>query len=410
MIEPEPVKAAPQLWRRIGEEVSERLDYEPARFLRRRTVRPKYVRRGDLDAAPVIAKLPDCLLERSMVAPGLLAHIIVSKYCDHMPLYRQESIYWSRHRVWLPRQTLAEWVGLGAHWLRLIYRQIRQEALDGGYVQIDETPVRYLEPGNGKTKLGYLWTYGAPRRDVVFHWETSRAAGCLDNIIPAGFSGTLQCDGYAGYTAFAKGRGKSILLAGCMAHVRRKFCEAKDQSPKVAGWLLRQFQHLYAIEENLRRSRAGPALRQAVRAGQSRMVIERIHRALLRLKARHRFLPRSLMGSAIDHALAQWPSLLIYLDDGRLEIDNNLIENAIRPTAVGKKNWLFIGEARAGERGAILYTIIENCRRRGIDPYAYLKDVFTRLPSMNNRQIHTLTPKAWARERLAAAASLQAVA
>lgn len=399
VIDPEPVKASPQQWRRIGEEVSERLDYEPARFLRRRVVRPKYVRRGELDAVPVIAPLPNSLLERSVVTPGLLAQIIVSKYCDHMPLYRQESIYWSRHEVWLPRQTMAEWVGLAADWLKSIYRQIREEVLEGGYVQVDETPIRYLEPGHGKTKLGYLWTYGVPRKEVVFQWETSRAATCLENIIPANFSGTLQSDGYQAYRSFARSRGDTIALAGCMAHVRRKFYEAKEQSPTVAGWILRQMQHLYAIESKLRETRAGPSLRAAIRGGQSRMIMHRLHHALVRLKTRHQFLPRSLMGAAIDYALGQWSTLLVHLDDGRLEIDNNLIENAIRPTAIGKKNWLFIGQAEAGERSAILYTIIENCRRRGIDPFGYLKDVFTRLPSMTNWQVKDITPKAWDRQQ-----------
>jgi len=244
VIEPEPVKAAPEQWRRIGEEVSERLDYEPARFLRLRTVRPKYVKREEVDAVPVIAPLPGSLLERSIVTPGLLAQIVVSKYCDHVPLYRQESIYWSRHEVWLPRQTMAEWMGLAADWLKPVYRQIREEVLEGGYLQIDETPIRYLEPGHGKAKLGYLWTYGAPRQEIVFHWETSRAAACLNNIIPGNFSGTLQSDGYQAYRSFARDRGEAIVLAGCMAHVRRKFYEAKEQSPSVAGWILRQMQHL----------------------------------------------------------------------------------------------------------------------------------------------------------------------
>jgi transposase len=408
VIVPEPVQAAPELWRRIGEEVTEKLDYEPGRFLRRRTVRPKYVRRGELDAVPVIAPLPDSLLERSLVTPGLLAQIVVSKYCDHVPLYRQESIYWSRHEVWLPRQTMAEWMGLGAEWLKPIYQQIRAEALSGGYVQIDETPIRYLEPGNGKTKLGYLWTYGAPKEDVVFHWETSRAATCLENILPVDFSGIAQCDGYHAYRSFARTRGAQIVLAGCMAHVRRKFYEAREQAPRVAGWILRQMQLLYEIESRLRETRAGPHLRAAIRASENRMIMDRLHRALVGLKTSRRFLPRSLMGTAIDYALSQWPTLLVYLDDGRLEIDNNLIENAIRPTAVGKKNWLFIGEAAAGERSAIIYTIIESCRRRGIDPYAYLKDVFTRLPSMTNWQVKEITPKAWAKRQgasvLAAAA------
>ena len=400
IIEPEPVKAAPQDWRRIGEEVSERLDYEPARFLRRRTVRPKYVQRGVLDAVPIVATLPDSLLERSMVAPGLLAQIVVSKYCDHLPLHRQEAIYWTRHQVWLPRQTMAEWVGLAAEWLQPIYQHIRHGVVSRGYLQVDETPIRYLAPGHGKTKLGYLWTYGAPRGDVIFHWETSRAASCLENIIPADFRGTIQCDGYEAYDCFAKRRGTHIVLAGCLAHVRRKFYEAREQAPKVAGWFLRHFQNLYALEATLRKTRAGPHLRQARRASASRPVLARLHRALVRLKTKHRFLPRSLMGKAIDYALNQWPALLVFLEDGRLEIDNNRIENAIRPTAVGKKNWLFIGEAQAGERSAILYTIIESCRRRGIDPFAYLRDVFTRLPKSTNWQLKDLTPEAWVKSRL----------
>ena len=215
---------------------------------------------------------------------------------------------------------------------------------------------------------------------MVFHWETSRAATCLDNIIPVDFGGTIQCDGYEAYDCFARRRGGQIVLAGCLAHVRRKFYDARETAPKVAGWFLKHFQNLYALEAQLRNARAGPKLRQAERASLSRPVLARLHRALVRLKTAHRFLPRSLMGKAIDYALNQWPSLLVFLEDGRLEIDNNLIENAIRPTAIGKKNWLFIGEAQAGERSAIIYTIIECCRRRGLDPFAYLRDVFTRLP------------------------------
>jgi len=397
VIEPAQVHAAPQDWRKIGEEVTERLDYEPARFLRRRIVRPKYVQRRVLDAVPVIAPLPPALLERGIVAPGLLAQIVVAKYCDHLPLYRQESIYWTRHQVWLPRQTMAEWVGLAASWLKLIYESIRTEVLNSGYLQVDETPIRYLEPGHGRTKLGYLWTCHAPRGDVVFHWQTSRAAACLEKIIPVDFTGTIQCDGYEAYDCFAKSRGEKILLAGCLAHVRRKFHEAKETAPKVAGWFLRHFQHLYDLEAHLRQSRAGPKRRQAERACLSRPVLLRLHRALVRLKSVRRYLPKSLMGKAIDYALRQWPSLRHYLNDGRLEIDNNLVENAIRPTAIGKKNWLFFGEADAGERSAILYTIIESCRRRGIDPFAYLRDVFTRLPFMTNWQIKDITPEAWAK-------------
>jgi hypothetical protein len=186
-----------------------------------------------------------------------------------------------------------------------------------------------------------------------------------------------------------------IQLAGCWAHARRKFYEALPSAPQGAGWTLRQIQHLYRIEAQLREQHAGPALRQATRASQSRSIVARIKRACQRWQAGRRFLPRSAMGAAIDYALAQMPALEVYLEDGKIEVDNNLVENAIRPTALGKKNWLFFGEADAGERSAILYTLIESCRRRKLDPYAYLKDVLSRLPQMTNHQIPEVAPDAW---------------
>ena len=240
---------------------------------------------------------------------------------------------------------------------------------------------------------------------MLYRWETSRAAVCLDNLVPVDFTGTIQCDGYAGYGAFAdrrSGEAGPILLAGCWAHVRRKFHDALEQSPRPAGWLLRQIQHLYRVEAQLRAHRAGPQLRAAVRAHQSQPIVERLKKALVRLKASGRYLPQSLLGQALDYTLGQWPTLTIFLHDGRVEIDNNLVENAIRPTAIGKKNWLFIGGAEAGERSAIIYTVIESCRRRGIDPFAYLRDVLTRLPNLTNRQIPEVTPEAWAKAQRAA--------
>jgi transposase len=400
VIEPEPVKVQPEQWRCIGQEVSEQLDYEPARFLRRRTIRKKYVHRVELDVAPVIAPLPERLQDRSLPAPGLLAHILVSKYCDHLPLYRQEQIYAQRHGVHLPRQSLARWIEMAADWLRPIHEQIRTGVMAGGYVQVDETPIDYLEPGNGKTRQGYLWVGSQPKGDVFFRWETSRATACLGNVVPVGFSGTLQCDGYPAYRAFANGRNETIKLAGCWAHVRRKFYEAIESAPKIAGWIVRQIQHLYRIEARMREHRAGPSLRAVVRASESRSIVKRIERVLMKLKSRGCHLPQSPLGRAIDYALSLWSTLTVYLDDGHVEIDNNLVENAIRPTAVGKKNWLFIGDAEAGERSAVIYSIIESCRRRGIDPYAYLRDVLTRLPKMTNWQIPDVTPQAWGKSHL----------
>jgi transposase len=235
VIDPEPVKAQPEKWRQIGQEVTEQLDYEPGRFLKRRTVRRTFVHRAEPDSAPVTAPLPPCLQERGLAAPGLLAHVCVTKYCDHVPLYRQEQIYAQRHGLNLPRQTLARWVELAADWLSPIYAQIRTGVLAGGYVQIDETPVEYLEPGYGKTKQGYLWTVCRPAKDVFYWWNTSRAAACLDEIVPADFKGTVQCDGYAAYPCFAEARQGAIILAGCWAHVREGSMRPGKNPPKSAA-------------------------------------------------------------------------------------------------------------------------------------------------------------------------------
>src|ERR1700733_8367948 len=272
VLDPELVKAQPEQWRLIGQEISEQLDYEPGRFLRRRVVRRKYVHKTNPDCAPLIAPLPERLLDRSLPAPGLLAHIVVGKYCDHLPLYRQEQIYQQRHGVHLPRQSLTRWVELASEWLKPIYEEIRTGVMGGGYVQVDETPVDYLEPGNGKTKQGYLWTCSRPGGDVFYGWETSRAAACLDKVIPVDFTGTVQCDGYSAYRAFANRRNGTIELAGCWAHVRRKFHEALEQSPKTGGWFLRQIQNLYQVEARLREQQAGPRLREAVRVHQSKPI------------------------------------------------------------------------------------------------------------------------------------------
>lgn len=401
VIDPEPVKACRDAWRYIGEEVTEQLDFKPAEFFQRRLIRRKYVRREQPFAAPIIAPL-QTLQDRCLAAPGLIAALIVGKFVDHVPFYRWERIFESRHGVWLPRQTMAGYMGLAADWLRPIYEHIRTGVLGGGYVQIDETPIEYLSPGNGETKLGYLWVCSRPGGDTVFHWQTSRAAVCLEEIVPLQWQGTIQSDGYRAYGAFvrthnAQAGGEAIMLAGCWAHARRALLEGQPSAPRTVNWLLKQIANLYDIERQLRESRAGRTLRQAIRAAHSAMIVHRIHAALLRIRGR--YLPQSALGRGISYVLDQWPALKRFLCDGRLEIDNNLCENAIRPTAVGKKNWLFVGAAETGQRGAILYTIVESCRRRGIDPLAYLRDVLTRLPKMLITEVPSITPEAWAKAR-----------
>ena len=203
VIDPPEVKEAPQQWRCIGRKsAKDSTTNRPGSFA---AVCPAQVRLAPrIMAAPVIARLPAMLQEHSLPAAGLLAQIIVSKYCDHVPLYRQEQIYWTRHRVWLPRQNQARWVGMVADWFQPIYHAIRSGVMAGGYVQVDETPVHYLCPGHGKTKIGYFWTASRPGGEVVYQWQTSRGAACLDKVLPVDFKGTVQCDAYPAYASFAR--------------------------------------------------------------------------------------------------------------------------------------------------------------------------------------------------------------
>jgi len=399
VIDPLEVQAAPDAYQYIGAEVSEQLDYTPGAFRRVRTVRRKYVARHVEDARPVIAPQPPKLQDGCMAAPGLLAQIAVSRFVDHLPFYRQEQIFKTRYGVRIPRQNMVRWMEMIADRLEPIYNEISQRMLAGDYIQMDETPIRYLDPGNGKTQLGYLWVTGKPGGDTVFRWRTSRAAECVKDILPSTFQGILQTDAYAAYGSFGKSR-PGVTMAGCMAHARRKFFEAREQKPGVANFILCHIAALYRVEASLRRDKGGPRLREADRAAASRPILDRLGRALRILAPR--FLPQSNMGKAIAYAQSIWPSLQVYLTAGRVEIDNNHIENAIRPSAVGKKNWLFIGAAEAGKKTAILYTLVESCRHRGIDPRAYLHDVLTRLPRTTNHTVHELTPENWAKARAAA--------
>ena len=397
ILDPEAVQACPEDWIRIGEEVSEQLDYTPASFVRLRLVRRKYVRKDHRNLPPVIAPLPPGLQERCLAAPSLLAHCMVSRYRDHLPWHRLEQIY-AGLGVPLSRQTLCNWSGMAADAVQLVVKAMGEDVFSGGYVQIDETPIEYLAPGHGKTKTGYLWVAHNPAlKATIFHWRTGRAASCLHEIIPENFQGIIQCDGYSAYNAFAQSaqRKGTIRLAGCWAHFCRRFFEAREYSPD-AVWVLNRIQKLYSIEEQLRESRAGPQERHAARQEQSRPIVEEIHAQLQHWHRSHTHLPKSLTGMAISYALGQWSTLPVFLEDGRVEIDNNLVENSIRPSAIGKKNWLFVGDAKAGDRAAAIYTLLGNCRQLGIDAYAYLLDLFTRLPSLTNRQIKDVTPASWA--------------
>jgi transposase len=398
IIEPAEVLADPAAWRRIGEEVREQLHYQRGSFSRIRTVRPKYVKIGDLLTKPIIAPLPPSLQDRCIATPALIAEVLDNRFVCHLPYYRQAEMF-ARLGVRLHRKTLCDWALLASDWLAIIYRQIQHEHWRCTYRQLDETPINYLEPGHGKTKTGYLWVSNIPGGSVIYHWRKGRDQGGITDLFDSDPSAAahptvIQSDGYSAYPAWSKGK-DHITLMGCHAHVRRKFFEAQDQSPRLVGWILRQLAHLYQIEGQLRETQASPVRREAMRAWQSRPIHQRLKKLLDRLALRRSILPKSNLGKAITYALNQWPNLQTYLADGRVEIDNNLVENAIRPTKLGAKNWLFIGREDAGEKSAILYTLVENCRRLGINPRDYFEDVLTRLPGMIASEAASLTPANW---------------
>jgi len=397
---PDPVKACPDAWRRIGEEKSDSLDYQPGKVFIRRLVRPVFVKIADRDAAPVTAKLPPRLQDGLTAAPGLIAHVLVSKYCDHLPFYRQEKILATRQGVPVGRNTMCRWADLATFWLRPIYKRIHEGFLAGCYLQADETPVNYLAPGTGKTGQGYLWTLHRPGGDVLYQWHPGRGHACLADLL-GGFRGILQCDGYAAYDTHG-GKHPGIELAACWAHVRRKFYEALQTGQTLAAGPLKAIAALYAVEKEARDARAGPAARATVRQQASAPVLDALRQDLVRLRGHPSVMPKSPLGRAIDYTLGLWPKLGVYLRHGEVEIDNNPIENAIRPTAVGKKNWLFIGGEDTGERSAVIYTLIESAKRHGHEPYAYLKDLLERLPSTKTSELDAMLPSNWQPSGLAA--------
>lgn len=391
VIEPEEVKAQPDGWKKISEERTSQLDWVAPKIIKRVIIRPRYVKAERFALAP----LPPQPIEQGMVGPGLLTEIVINKFEYHLPLFRQEKMFRQQFGVEISRKTMGCWVEQAAELLKPVYRAIREDLLAGNYLQANETPIRYLDPDvKGKSQQGYLWTYSRPGGDVVFEWRVSRSREGPEEFLKH-FRGKLQTDGYAAYESLAKRRG-DLTLVGCWAHARRGFHEALAET-KLAAWFVRQIGLLYAVEKKLREQKAGPALRQAMRMWQSRPVLARLHRAMELV--RRRTLPQGLLGQAIDYALKRWSALTQFVEDGALEIDNNLIENAIRPSALGKKNWLFIGHPEAGERSAIIYTLLGSCRRHGINPFDYLKDLFTRLPAAKITVIKSFTPAAWAKAK-----------
>jgi transposase len=392
VIEPAAVQADPTLYERIGEERTFEVDVTPPQLFKREIVRPKYRHRLDRSRAPLVAAAPARPVAGGYASAGLLAWVMIAKYCDHLPLYRQEKML-ARWGAKISSQTMTDWVRLAAEWLQPLYKRMQHDLLASGYVQVDETPVRCNDPDlrDGKTTQGWLWVISQPGGDVVFDWRLSRREDELTSLLD-GYRGILQSDAYSAYPAFVSAN-EDVAWVGCWAHARRKFFDALSDSPKAAQWVLRLIGRLYALESQWDKQDVG-AERAALRTKHFARPLYWLQRVALRLQAKA--LPKSALGQACTYLLNQWAPLTAHLQYSQTRLDNNLIENAIRPSAIGKKNWLFIGHPDAGQRSAILYSLIVSCERHGKNPHAYLSDVLKRLPGMTSKDdLAPLLPANW---------------
>jgi transposase len=375
--------------RRIGEDVSEKLDYVPGVFSVERHVRGKWACAAceTLIQAPVPAQV----IDKGIPTAGLLAQVLVAKFADHLPLYRQTSIF-DRAGLAIPSSTLGAWVGICGVRLQPLIDALRAEILQQDVLQADETPVPMLSPGKKKTHRAYLWAYAPPRfaelQAVVYDFQESRAGAHARNFLGE-WCGSLVCDDYSGYKAsFQQG----ITEIGCLAHARRKLFDlhANNQS-QIAEHGLKFFTALYEIERDM--ADLKPDQRREMRQVRAQPVADALH---VWLVDQRRWVPEgSAIAKALDYSLKRWDALVRYLDDGHLPIDNNWCENQIRPWATGRKNWLFAGSLRAGQRAAAIMSLIQSAKLNGHDPYAYLKDVLMRLPTHKASEIGVLLPHRW---------------
>jgi transposase len=380
--------------KRIGQDVAEKQALQPGVFTVERHIRGKWVcaKCQTLVQAPVAAHV----IDKGIPTAGLLAQVLVAKYADHLPLYRQESIF-ARAGLGLPRSTLAQWVGQCGVQLQPLVDALRAELLRHGVLHADETPVAMLKPGHGKTHRAYLWSYCTTTynqtKAVVFDFADSRGGQHCRAFLglpgEGGWHGSLVCDDFSGYKAcFEMG----VLEAGCLAHARRKFHELwVNHQSTIGEGSLKFFAQLYAIEREVHELDA--IERKRIRQERSRPVADAMH---LWLAEQRKKVPEgSATAKAIDYSLGRWPALTRYIDDAELPADNNWVENQIRPIAIGRSNWLFAGSLRAGKRAAAVMSLVHSARLNGHDPYAYLRDVLNRLPTHPASRVEELLPHRW---------------
>lgn len=386
--------------KRIGQEVTTEYDYVPAKLIIHEIVRPKY---GSCEKpccqGVTIAPLPARLVPQSKLGLGLAVYLLLSRFDDHVAYYTLERNFRERFGVVITRQQMVQWVEQVAHLLLAIYWLIWEELKAGDYLQIDESPVKVLDPEvKGKAAQGYLWFYSKPGGYVFLEFHQSRGRdGPRERL--RGFRGTMQTDGYELYDALRKEQPSTLKRIGCVSHARRKFYKALLESSSEALWFIGQMRQLYQLERELKD--ASPDERRRGRLQKAPALWLAMKRRAQAIRSDLRVLPKSTLGNAVRYLLNEYTALVGYLRDGRFEIDSNLVENDVRPSAVGKKRWLFIGHPDAGWRSAVIYTIIQSCRRYGINPQEYLTDVLGRLPSMTANQVRELLPDQWRQARQA---------
>ena len=375
--------------KKIGEQISEELDYQPAKLFVRRYIRPRYVSE---DERFHIAPLPNRPIDKGMPGPGLLAQILMDKFCDHLPVYRQVQRY-ERLGIKLSESTLGGWLSSTSELLTPLYEALRKVVFNQSYLQADETPIAVLDKKKkGKTHRGYQWAYhSVEKRLVLFDYQPGRGReGPKERL--KDFAGYLQTDGYEAYE-WINAQRNDITLLHCMAHARRYFEKALDSDADRAGYALSEIQKLYAIERHARQADLSDHQRYVLRQEQALPILEELHAWLLEQAAT--VLPKSLIGKAVAYSLRRIKTLSLYTTNGRLEIDNNWIENTIRPIALGRKNYLFAGSHAAAQRIAVFYSLLGSCKLHNIEPYSYLKDVLERLPDHPINQIDDLLPHRW---------------
>ena len=375
--------------KKIGEEITEELEYEPGKLFVNRYVRPKYVITENKSI--IIAPMMERPLPKAIVGPGLLAQIIIDKYVDHLPLYRQMERF-KREGINIPYSTIGDWIKNGCSLIDPLYESLKKLIVQSNYLHADESPIKVLDKDKkGQTHRGYYWVYHNSIDGLVwFDYQEGRGREGPVSVLKD-FKGYLQTDGYAVYDFFKEE--KDITVLHCMAHARRMFFEAKENDKPIAEYALEQIGLLYTIERKAKEQQLDQEQILQLRQTEAVPVLESLGRWMKETYVK--VLPKSAIGKALGYSISRWPELMLYATDGKLNIDNNPVENSIRPVAIGRKNYLFAGSHEAAKRSAILYSLMGTCKLHGINPFIWLRDVLQRIATHPINKIEELLPHNW---------------